>query len=266
MPHRHEQERKDKDREKKDKDREKKDRDRKKEKHREGRAHKRVYGNEYLAGYRDGQLSSMMYGQYGVAPMQYVDAMYAPVSTHGAYGHPMYGVYGRPPMHGHLAPRSREHDSAIQRNLHVWSQWRTDVNNKLISHLLTGDAHPIPKIDDALRARTVYDGDGEVLADPLTLMDYATADSRLSPLKPKTYFAYGLPRVRTSASDRLEAPRTRQTAESGIYEYQRNIRPKSPRPVSPRPVSPRPRSEDDLLETRYPERPSDALRSSDVLY
>ena len=44
------------------------------------------------------------------------------------------------------------------RNLHVWSQWRTEVNRSMIQDMITGRGNYTPALEDVMSAPSPFDG------------------------------------------------------------------------------------------------------------
>ena len=103
----------------------------------------------------------------------------------------------RPPMSGERAVRlsNDDYNAATRRNLAVWSNWRTAMNEQI----LDGRHRAVPTLDDALNSKTLYDFDTPVrVDDPSTLMKYATAANEGTGLYADDFVQYGIPRVEIS--------------------------------------------------------------------
>lgn len=94
---------------------------------------------------------------------------------------------------------------AIVRNLHLWSRWRTMVNDALIKgdmfqEQVFGKKSFIPDLDEIINSRTPYDNANDLhVSDPMSLMTYAPHND--SNLPPMAYLCYGMPRVRINVTN-----------------------------------------------------------------
>ena len=110
---------------------------------------------------------------------------------------------------------SDDYNAATRRNLSVWSNWRSSINEQIIHR-----KHQVmPSLADALNSRNFYDCDIPVtIDDPVSLMKYASAANQGTDLSADDFVHYGIPRVEISRENVIRNLDKHIVSESGYKD------------------------------------------------
>ena len=102
-------------------------------------------------------------------------------------------------------PPPTQHE-ANKTNLHVWGQWRTEVNENLIGDFLnTADRRRQKKrvqpLETKIKNGGVYDYKSKT-DQTRGLMNYSLSTNRITDLEPNAFLRYGIPRAKINADNR----------------------------------------------------------------
>lgn len=88
-----------------------------------------------------------------------------------------------------------DYQNAMKRNLHTWTQWRTQLNNSLADAVMTGSqVRGVQPIADCLNS-DVSDP-YHPTTNPKTLMSYSASANSETNLRRRYFYKYGIPRAK----------------------------------------------------------------------
>ena len=117
--------------------------------------------------------------------------------------------------------------TAVKRNRHKWSQWRTEMNCAMVESMVSGRSmDSVVPLHTYLKGRVPHATDN-----PNTLLTYSAAFDNISRLHKTTFLSYGIPRVKVPVGRGPSVPeRGPSTAERGpsIAELRPSVAEPSP--------------------------------------
>ena len=100
--------------------------------------------------------------------------------------------------------------TAVRRNRHKWSQWRTEMNCAMVESMVSGrPMDTVVPLHTYLKGRVPHATDN-----PKTLLVYSAALDNISRLHKTTFLSYGIPRVKVPLGPSI-AERGPSVAERG---------------------------------------------------
>ena len=102
-------------------------------------------------------------------------------------------------MSHHEKPEAFKNDfpNALKRNLHNWAQWRVDVNDQLVTSLMTGQRNvEVQPLGKYLHNRQ------HPTENPSTLLAYSASTDNISSLGMRRFLHYGIPRAKVNQGKR----------------------------------------------------------------
>ena len=111
----------------------------------------------------------------------------------------------------------QDYEDAVRRNLHVWADWRKDVNDELILDLFNGKPRTVvPPLEKVIKQKSSFDypDPDKFVSDPASLIAFGIGHSKMTDLGTNEFLQYGIPRARLNSSQKGSRAQSRDPAQA----------------------------------------------------